>query len=424
MTATGMHIDPEVAGLFTRTDYYDVLAALRREAPVFEYAPGAWTVAGYDDVRDVSRDPERFCSGRGVLMNDPLRHDGQIFGSILHMDPPEHAPWRKLVSRRFTPRAMNAIVDRVREITRGTLAEIDGGETIDFVARVASPIPVLVIAELLGIDDTDRDDFRRWSDAAITSTDTDSPALDDLAELYRFLVAHVQERRARGGDDDDDADLVTVLAHAEIDGRPVTTPEAVGYCLALLVAGNETTRHLVSGSALALSEHPDQRDLLAAEPERIATAVEECLRWVTPIQTFGRTATRDTELGGRRIARDDWVVLLYASANRDEHAFGPTAGRFDVTRPVDTSHVAFGFGEHLCLGAALARIEGRVVLEELLAVPRVRSRRRAAVGAVVARAGHRHASRRDALTRDRGARRARRRLRLRRGGPGTPRAPR
>jgi cytochrome P450 len=357
-------IAPETPGLFIRPDYYELLAALRREAPVYEYEPGSWTIAAYEHVRDVSRDPARFCSGRGVLMNDPLRNAGEIHGSILHMDPPAHAAWRQLVSRRFTPPATATFADAVRASARSVLGEITAGETVDFVDAVAAPFPVLVIAELLGIADADRDDFRRWSDAAISSTDTDTPALDDLAALYRFLVDHVRARR--GGDSRRDGDIVSTLANAEIDGRRVSTTEAVGYCLALLVAGNETTRHLVSGAALALSEHPEQRALLAADHSRIDTAVEECLRWVTPIQAFGRTVTVDTDLGGRSLREGDWVVLLYASANRDERVFGPAAGRFDVTRRVDSSHLAFGFGEHLCLGAALARLEARVLLDEIL----------------------------------------------------------
>ncbi len=361
------HFDvaPETPGLFLRDDYFDLLAALRREAPVYEYEPGSWTVACYDDVREVSRDPDRFCSSRGVLMNDPLRSGGEIHGSILHMDPPAHAPWRQLVSRRFTPRAAATFTDAVRTSARTVLDEISRDEIVDFVDRVAAPFPVLVIAELLGIADADRDDFRRWSDAAISSTDTDTPAFDDLAALYRFLVDHVRERRNSSGDRDG-GDIVSVLASAEVDGQRVSTADAVGYCLALLVAGNETTRHLVSGSVLALSQHPEQRDLLAADRSRVDPAVEECLRFVTPIQTFGRTVTRETELGGRRLREGDWLVLLYASANRDERVFGPTAERFDVTRRVDVPHVAFGFGEHLCLGAALARLESRVLFDELL----------------------------------------------------------
>jgi cytochrome P450 len=355
-------IAPETPGLFTRDDYYELLAALRRDAPVYEYDPGSWSIARYDDVRDVSRDPARFCSSGGVLMNDPLRNGGEIHGSILHMDPPVHAPWRQLVSRRFTPRATAGLAGAVRAAACSVLDEISSDETVDFVDRVAAPFPVLVIAELLGIADADRDDFRRWSDAAISSPDSETPALDDLAALYRFLVDHVRERRDHPNDD-----IMSSLATAEIDGRRVSTADAVGYCLALLVAGNETTRHLVSGGALALAQHPEQRRLLVADPSLVVTAVEECLRWVTPIQTFGRTVTADTELGGRRLHEGDWLVLLYASANRDERVFGATADRFDVTRRVESPHVAFGFGEHLCLGAALARLEARVLFEELLA---------------------------------------------------------
>jgi cytochrome P450 len=297
-----------------------------------------------------------------VLMNDPMRHGQKIDGSVLHMDPPEHGPWRALVTRRFTPRAVGSLEDRVRAVARSVLADVPEGEEIDFVDAVAAPFPVLVIAELLGLANADREQFRRWSDSVIDSPDRPGENLADLGGLFQFLIDLVEARRAAPSDD-----IASAVVHAEVQGEPVTTREAVGYVLALLVAGNETTRHLVSGSAYALAEHPDQRGLLVRNPARIANAVEECLRWVTPIQTFGRTATRATELRGRAIAEGDFVVMLYASANRDEEAFGPTAGEFDATRPLDAQHLAFGFGEHLCLGAALARLEGRVFLEELLA---------------------------------------------------------
>ena len=357
-----LDLDPEIPGLFIRPDYYEVLARLRAEAPVFEYQPNCWLVARHAEVREVSRDPARFCSGRGVLMNDPLRAGGEIFGSVRHMDPPDHAPWRQLVSRSFTPRAMARLEDRVRHHTRRVLDGAPEDEEIDLVAEVAAPIPVLVIAELLDIPDADRSQFRRWSDATIEATDSAEPDLAAIGELHTFLMEHVRAHASDPGDD-----VVSALATAEVDGHRVSSVEAAGYCLALLVAGNETTRHLISGAARALADHPDQRRLLATEPERIPVAVEECLRWVTPIQAFGRTATGDTELGGAHLAAGDWLVLLYASANRDEAAFGATAGEFDATRPVGNAHLAFGFGEHLCLGAALARLEGRIVLEELLA---------------------------------------------------------
>jgi cytochrome P450 len=354
-------VNPEVPGTFVAPDYYEHLARLRREAPVQQYAPHSWTVARYDDVRAISRTPEHFCSSKGVLINDPLRAGGAVPGSFLHIDPPEHADWRKLTSRRFTPRAISSFEPAVRAMASQVLDAVPRGEEIDFVDRVAAVFPVLVIAQMLGVADGDLADFRRWSDAAIEAPDDPDGTVADLIELFRYLKQIVRDRADHPADD-----IATTIAHAEIGGCPMSSEGAVGYLLTLLVAGNETTRHLVSGATTVLHEHPDQRALLAREPNRIGLAIEECLRWITPIQAFGRTATIDTEVGGRPIATGDFLVMLYASANRDEAAFGPTADIFDVTRPVDTSHVAFGFGEHLCLGAALARLEARVFVEELL----------------------------------------------------------
>jgi len=355
-------VNPEEPGAFLRPDYFGELARLRRDAPVEEFAAGCYTVARYRDVRAISRDPETFCSSRGVLVNDPLRHGGTIEGSILHMDPPAHGPWRALVGRRFTPRAVALLEDRVRAVARRVLDAVPAGQPIDLVEAIAAPFPVLVIAELLGIATADETDFRRWSDATIESTDAAVVRVDDLLELHNFLVAHVRDRRASPRDD-----LVSVLVGSEVGGHALSTREAVTYVLALLVAGNETTRHLVSGSLLALAEHPDQRAALRAAPARLGAAVEECLRWITPIQAFGRTVVRDVTLGDTALAAGDWLVMLYASANRDEAVFGPTADRFDIGRHVTGPHVAFGFGEHLCLGAALARLEARVMLDEVLA---------------------------------------------------------
>jgi cytochrome P450 len=355
-------VNPEIVGTFVADDYYEQLARLRRDEPVHRYAPNRWTIARYDDIRAISRDPERFCSSKGVLINDPLSDGGAVAGSFLHIDPPEHAEWRKLTSRRFTPRAIGSFEDEVRALARETLDAIPPGEEIDFVDRVAAVYPVLVIAQLLGVADGNRDDFRRWSDAAIEAPDDPVGAMADVMELFTYLKKEIRARVAEPRDD-----IATAVSTAEISGCPMPIDGAVGYMLTLLVAGNETTRHLVSGSVATLFEHPEQRALLAREPERIPVAVEECLRWVTPIQAFGRTATVDTEVGGQTIPAGDFAVMLYASGNRDEDAFGPTAGAFDVTRPVDNSHVAFGFGEHLCLGAGLARLEARIFLEELLA---------------------------------------------------------
>jgi len=295
-----------------------------------------------------------------VLINDPGRRpDAEpIKGSILHMDPPEHADYRKIVNREFTPRATGQLEPRVRDLVVGVLDELPRGEVLDFVDRVAVPIPVLVIAELLGVGDGDLADFRRWSDAMIEISDDPTPETFAVTvELFAYLDRTITERQANPRDD-----MISLLA-----ASGMTQQELVMFCLTLLVAGNETTRHLISGGAEALANHPDQRAHLAATPGDLPHAVEELLRWVTPIQAFGRTATVDLELNGASVAAGDFVVMLYASGNRDEAAFGPTADQLDVRRPVDTTHVAFGFGEHLCLGASLARLEARVVFEELLA---------------------------------------------------------
>ena len=359
-------MDPTEPRFYARPDYFDVLAVLRADAPVHRVAEGLVTVARYQDIREVSRDPARFRSSGGALVNDPIR-TGSPTGnapSILFLDPPEHVRNRGLVNRRFTPRAVSAMEVRVRQLAQTVFDRLpDTSEPIDVVDHLTAPFPLLVIAELLGIPDGDRADFRRWSDAAIESTDR--PPAETMAaimEMHAFLTAHLEAKQRDPGDD-----IVSLLGRAEIDGRRLTPDEVFIWLLTLLVAGNETTRTLLTGAMVALAEHPDQRAALAVNPGGIPAAVEECLRWVTPIQTFCRTVVADTTVADVPVRADDYLVMLYASGNRDEEAFGPTAGSFDVTRPVNPAHLAFGFGEHLCLGAALARLEARVFFEELLA---------------------------------------------------------
>jgi cytochrome P450 len=328
--------------------------------------PGLKVISRYEDIREISRSPDRFLNGRGVLVNDPIRDGRRVAGSILHMDPPAHGEWRRVLNRRFTPRAVSPLEDRIRELAVELIDDLPAGTPVDVVDRLCAPLPVLAIAELLGVPDGDRNDFRRWSDAAIAATDgMDDMAEADvraMAEIGAFLDAHAKAKAADPGDD-----LVSALVAAEVEGRPMTPGELITFSLTLLVAGNETTRHLLSGMLVALAEHPDQRAALAADPAGIPAAVEEGLRWVTPIHQFARTVATDTEVGGHPVAEGDYLVLLYTSGNRDEAAFGPTADRFDVARRPPVPNLGFGFGEHLCLGAALARLEARVVLEELLA---------------------------------------------------------
>lgn len=357
-------IDPSTPGFFLRPDYYEVLARLREEAPVFEYAPGIKTVTRYQDIRDISRDPGRFCSGRGVLVNDPLRVGGVIEGSILHMDPPRHNEWRRLLNREFTGRAVGRMEDRVRTMAVELLDAVPRAEVVDLVDVLAAPLPVLVICELLGVPESERSDFRRWSDATIVASDGRAALSDEDGAAVMEMVGFLDELAKRKAASPSD-DILSMLVAAEVEDRKLTAGELITFSMSLVVAGNETTRHLISGSLLELAARPEQRTAIYDDAGRIPGAVEECLRWVTPIQQFARTVTEDTDLSGVAVSEGDYLVLLYASGNRDTEAFGPTAGEFDTARPSRVPNLAFGFGEHLCLGAALARLEARVLLEEL-----------------------------------------------------------
>jgi cytochrome P450 len=337
------------------------LARLRHEAPVCRHdASGLWALARHADVMAVSREPATFCSGRGVLPADRQR---SISGtdSILYLDPPEHQRHRRLASPAFTPKRVDALVPRIRELATDLVDRIEPSTAFEAVDALAVPLPLLVIAELLGVPAADRERFRRWSDAMIAVAS--HPADDDFvlaAELWGYFGEVIAARRRSPRDD-----LVSVLVSSSVDGELLDEAELQGFCMTLLVAGNETTRNLIAGGLLAFAGDPDAWRRLQADAGLVPSAVEEMLRWVTPITAFARTATRDVELGGETIAAGDYVLLLYRSANRDEDVFGPTAGSFDVGR-TPNPHVAFGFGEHFCLGASLARAEARVLLEVLL----------------------------------------------------------
>jgi cytochrome P450 len=327
-------------------DPYPVFAQLRAEAPVTWHDEcELWSVARHADVMRISRDPTTFCSGQGVLPSD--RERGAITGaeSILFLDPPDHQRHRKLVSPGFTPRRIAVLEERVRELARDLLEPLEKGDTVDFAPAVAEPLPMLVIAEMLGVPAQDRDSFKRWSDAMIeAATDPTENAYALAAELWEYFAEVIEERRVDPADD-----LISVLAHAAVDGELLTNAELNGFCMTLLVAGNETTRNLITGGVEALARYPD----------------EPLQRWVTPVMNFARTATADVELDGQHIESGQMVFMLYGSANRDPEAFGPSADSFDVGRQPNP-HMAFGFGEHFCMGASLARLEARVLFDELL----------------------------------------------------------
>jgi cytochrome P450 len=337
------------------------LVQLRAESPVHWYEPGKfWALTRHADVLAVSKDPATFCSSQGVLMADRDRTVAAA-DSILYVDPPAHARYRKLVSTGFTARRVAALEEQVRRLTCEVLDVIDPADEIDLVDAIAAPLPLLVIAELLGVPASDRGQFRIWSDAIMEAATelTDENALQAL-ELMDYFTKALEERAASPRDD-----LLSVLVNAEVDGDRLTLGEQIGFCMSLLVAGNETTRSAISGGVVALSEHRDQRSRLVDEPALLPGAVEEVLRWVTPIAAMSRTATADAVIGDEKVSAGDYVVMIYLSANRDEAVFGANAAAFDITR-ANNAHLTFGIGEHFCLGASLARLETRVLFEELL----------------------------------------------------------
>ncbi|MBV9042531.1 MAG: cytochrome P450 [Acidimicrobiia bacterium] len=342
-------------------DPYPAFAELRDDAPVKWHEECAlWTIARHDDLMRISRDPATFCSGRGVLPSDRQREVDPA-ASILFLDPPDHHRHRKLVSPAFTPRRISALEDRVRRLAKELLDEVDAGEAVDFAPAVAEPLPMLVIADMLGVPASDRDQFKLWSDAMIdAATEPTEEAYALAFELWQYFEKIIEERRVDPADD-----LISVIAHAEVDDVPLNNAELNGFCMTLLVAGNETTRNLITGGIEALANHRDQLQRLVSDRTLIPSAVEEMLRWVTPVMNFARTATKDVELRGERIAEGQMVFMLYGAANRDPEVFGPSADSFDVGRDPNP-HVAFGFGEHYCMGASLARLEARVLFDELL----------------------------------------------------------
>jgi cytochrome P450 len=358
-------------------------ASLRRADPVRRCEGGGfdpfWAIAKHADVASVSKCPELFRSGPRLTLFPrdvvpPGASEAQLLRMLLNLDPPEHGAQRALLARHFTPAALRPLEARVRELARDVVgAAVDrirnaGGEAaLDFVEEVAAPLPLLVILHLLGVPRSDAKQLLDLSNQVVGFADPEygrgAPpavaAFQAWTGLFGYFTQLVADRRRAPG-----GDLVSRLATSEVDGRPLDDRELLSYCFLLLTAGNETTRNAIAGGLLALIEHPAEWEKLRRDPARLATAADEFVRWTSPIAYFCRTAARDVELRGAKIAAGDTVVLSYASANRDEEVFrDPFA--FDVARDPNP-HLGFGIGEHFCLGASLARMEIRAVMEEWL----------------------------------------------------------
>jgi cholest-4-en-3-one 26-monooxygenase len=370
---------------FTKDIPHEWFTWLRANKPVYKHpepeGPGFWVITKHADVVQCNRDAASFSSdqGRGGVVGLEERTVGpteaeQAGGKLmLTIDPPDHTRYRKLVNRGFTPRMIGQLEPHIRDLTDQVLdAAVSKDDDIDFVVDIAAELPLEVIAELLGVPREDRHKLFQWSNRMVGSDDPEYQVAEDAVteaqiEMFMYAQALAAERRAQPR-----ADIVTTLLEAEIEGDQLTEMDFNLFFMLLSVAGNETTRNAIAHGMNAFLEHPDQWELLVSDPGRhIAGAVEEILRWASPVMYFRRNATRDITLGGQSIKAGDKISLWYISANRDESVFDEPF-RFDITRDPNP-HIAFGGGgPHFCLGAQLARLEIRLLFEELARrVPRL-----------------------------------------------------
>lgn len=351
---------------FYAGDPYPAYKELRGTTPVvWNDVTNFWALLKYEDVRYVSGHPLLFSSTQGITIPDPTLPEPVQEGNLIFTDPPRHRQLRKLINSGFTRRQVTLLEPKVREIVKGILDDVDPSRPYEFAEEIAAPLPTRMIAEMLGAPPEDWEQFRTWSDAAVGGDDPDieMDPLVAMAELYEYFMKLIAIRRS--GTLTDSEDLLSILAAAEVDGERLSDEDLLNFSFLLLVAGNETTRNLIALGTLALIENPDQFALLRANPELMPSAVEEMLRYTSPVTHMARRATEDVEIRGQRIAAGDTVVMLYGSANRDEEIFGPSSEVFDITRNPNP-HIAFGAGEHACLGAQLARMEARIMFEVLL----------------------------------------------------------
>jgi cytochrome P450 family 142 subfamily A polypeptide 1 len=353
---------PEIdlmSGAFYAADPFPAFAWMRHHAPAYyDAANDIWGVTRYEDVRAIGQDPQRFSSAGGSRPNMPLPY-------MIDQDAPEHRKRRRLVSAGFTPQAVRDSEERIRAVCDDIIDVVCERGACDFVADIAAPLPVVLIADMLGFSSGDWPKLLEWSDTMLMSQGSEDPeALDKATAAFiewdSYIRALIDERRRSRSADD----LLGVLVQGEVDGERLDDDSLVHESLLLLIGGDETSRHVISGGMEALLRRGDQLERLRTERALLPGAVEEMLRWVTPIKNMNRRATVDVELHGRTIGAGQNVLLLYPSANRDETVFDDPES-FDIERDPN-EHVAFGFGAHLCLGHRLARAEISIMVDRVL----------------------------------------------------------
>jgi cytochrome P450 len=357
---------------------HDLWTRLRREDPVhwFDRTEGTpfWAISKHADITTIGKRPEKFLNGPRLVVDHRPERPNEFPPTLIQLDPPKHGIYRQLISHRFRPaalRRMHGDIERIgKEIVDGLLEAGDSGQC-DFVQKVSAPLPIAVIAWMLGVPRADWDLLFDWTNRTIGAGDPeyqragktpDETAQEAMVELFTYFTKLVEEKKRKPADD-----LITVFTEARVDGEPLPFMDILTFCLIIVVAGNETTRNGTSGGMLAFIEHQDELRKVQRDPSLLSSAVEEVVRWTSPIIHFGRTATEDLELRGKRIRRGDVLALFYPSANRDEDVFQDPF-RFRVDRHPNR-HIGFGVGEHFCLGAHVARLELQVAYKHLL--PRI-----------------------------------------------------
>ena len=335
---------------------FDALTAwMRSEAPMYwDDSIGIWGAAAHADIQRMSRDWRTFCSGKGSRPESSVP-------SMINFDAPEHTRRRRMISAGFTRRRVDDHEPYLRaKVTELIDAVADRGEC-DIVRDIATPLPMYMIGELMGLPEDDHHQLLHWSDLFATGgSEIRAEVVEAVQQWWEYITVKIDERRGS-----DAADLISLVVNPHDGEEPLTDVDLVFETMLVLVGGDETTRHVISGGVAALLQHPDQLELLRARPELLPSAIEEMLRWATPVRNMNRTATCDVEVHGQQVREGDRILLLYPSGNRDESVFADPF-RFDITRSPN-DHLAFGaYGRHHCLGAPLARLELRVLFEELL----------------------------------------------------------
>jgi cholest-4-en-3-one 26-monooxygenase len=358
---------------------YEAMKAVQRDYPFYwneekrDWGPGFWNLTRYDDIVEVSRDTDTFSSEQGINISYPPDADptvvNAVVGNMITMDPPLHRAYRKIAQPFFANKSIQGLQARVRELAQGivsqAVAKAKDGQPIDFMIDIAAPLPISVLCDILGVPHSDWKKIYDWSNELVGIFDPDlcedpEGATAVFMDLFLYGQNMIEDRRKNPRQD-----LMTAIAQAKPDdGMEIPEHLLNGFFLLMVIAGNETTRNSISGGMKVLIEHPRERDRLVANPKLLPTAVEEIIRWVSPVNHMRRTATRDAQIRDQKIAAGDKVVLWYGMGNRDPEVFDDP-WRFDIGRDPNP-HIAFGIGEHFCLGARLARLQLNVVFDELM----------------------------------------------------------